>query len=410
MSNTIKTLSDGDITRKALQILHNNLVFCKTINKQYDSRFAKSGAKNGGSLLIRNPNQFTVRTGAVMDTQDVTEDTQTLTLATQLGVDINFSSVELTLSMDDFAERILNPAMSRLASEVEKTVIDGCYVGVNNIVNSAFGTQPDLADVIAARAKLQQGLAPTSDRSLLTDALAANNIISDSKSLYNPTDAISRQYTEGLMGKIYGFQHYESEMTPTHTQGTYADTDTGIVNTSTGITSGTATIAITSCTTSGTLTAGQVFTVADVYDVNPETKAVLSSLKQWTVTTATAASGGAVTVAVSPTPITSGAKQNCSLTSAGASKAVLTETAGGSGTLSTAYRQSMAYHRDAFTVVFADLEMPGGQDFAYRANADNMSLRMVRDYDITNDKFPCRMDVLFGYKTVRPEWACRLSA
>ena len=133
MSNTIKTLSSGDITRKALALLHNELVFTKTINKQYDDRFARSGAKNGGTLLIRNPNQFTIRTGQTMDIQDVTESTQTLTVATQLGVDINFSSVELTLSLDDFADRILKPAMSRLAAEVDKTVIEACYPYVNNM-------------------------------------------------------------------------------------------------------------------------------------------------------------------------------------------------------------------------------------------------------------------------------------
>ena len=140
MSNTIKTLSDGDITRKALSILHNKLVFTKTINKQYDDRFARSGAKNGGTLLIREPNEFTIRSGAIMDTQDVTERTQTLTLATQLGVDVNFSSVELTLSMDDFAERILTPAMTRLAAEVDKTVVYGSYPYGDNFEQTTFGT------------------------------------------------------------------------------------------------------------------------------------------------------------------------------------------------------------------------------------------------------------------------------
>src|SRR3972149_186800 len=122
MSNTLKTLAAGDITRKALAVLHNKLTLTKTIDKQYDDRFAVSGAKNGGSLLIREPNQFTVRDGAVMDTQDVTESTQTLTVATQKGVDINFSSAELTLSLDDFSDRILTPAMSRLAADVDSTI------------------------------------------------------------------------------------------------------------------------------------------------------------------------------------------------------------------------------------------------------------------------------------------------
>ncbi|MGB2808694.1 MAG: P22 phage major capsid protein family protein, partial [Sedimentisphaerales bacterium] len=310
MANTIKTLSDGDITRKALAILHNKLIFCKSINKQYDDRFARSGAKNGGSLLIREPNQFTVRTGAVMDVQDVTESTQTLTVATQKGVDINFSSIELTLSMDDFSERILEPAMTRLAAEVDKDVITGCYRDVYNHVNTTFGTAPVLLDVQSARAKLSKGLAPAGNRFMLMESLGMNSVVNAGTALFNPSSEISRQYNTGLVGHAHGFEFYETEMIPTHTQGTYADTDAGIVNTSTGITSGTATIAITSMTSAATLTNGQVFTVADVYAVNPETKARYKHLQQFVVTADITATTTNVTPAVSPTPITSGAKQN----------------------------------------------------------------------------------------------------
>jgi hypothetical protein len=35
-------------------------------------------------------------------------------------------------------------------------------------------------------------------------------------------------------------------------------------------------------------------------------------------------------------------------------------------------------------------------------------MRIVRQYDINNDNIPCRLDVLYGYKTIRPELACRL--
>ncbi len=409
MGNTIKTLGDGDITRKALAIFHNNLVFCKNVNRQYDNRFEKSGALNGGSLLIREPNQFTVRSGAVMDVQDVTESTQTLTVATQRGVDINFSSLELTLSMDDFASRILEPAMSRLAAEVDSICITQFYKDVYNHVNTTFGTAPDLQDIQSARAKLSKGLAPTGNRFMLMESLGMNAVVHAGRAIFSPSDAISRQYNTGIMGHAHGFEFYETEMIPTHTQGTYADTDTGIVNTSTGITSGTATIAITSCTTSGTLTEGQVFTVAGVFAVNPETKARYAHLQQFIVTTAVTASGGTVTPAVSPTPISSGAKQNIEIVSAGASKAVLTETVGGSGTLSTGYPQHLGFHRDAFTLVTADLEMPKGADMAAREVFDGISLRLWRDGDIVNDKFPCRIDVLFGFKTLRPEWAVRLS-
>lgn len=408
MANTIKTLSAGDITRKALAVLHNKLTFTKTINKEYDNRFAVSGAKNGGTLLIREPNQFTVRSGAVMDTQDVTETTQTLTVATQRGVDVNFSNVELTMSMDDFEERIIKPAMSKLASEIDSIIITGAYKGIYNHILGTKGSPSTLVDVNAARAKLSKGLAPSGDRCVLLESLSMNTVISDSKALFAPAGEIARQYSQGKVGEAAGFTFYETEMIPSHTMGTFADTDTPIVNTSTGITSGTATIAITSGTTAGTVTEGSVFTVADVFAVNPETKVLYAHLQQFVVTADATASGGAVTLSVSPTPITSGAKQNVALVSAGASKAVLFETVGGSGTISTAYPQGLAYHKDAVTMVTADLELPGSGQFS-RQTFDGISMRYWRGDDITNDKRPCRIDVLLGYKVTRPEWACRLS-
>lgn len=409
MSNTITTLKDGAIAHKALSILHNKLVFVKAINKQYDNRFAVAGAKIGDALLIKEPNQFTVRTGAVMDVQDVTETYQTLTLATQKGVDINHSSVDLTMSMDDFARDILEPAMDRLAADIDSTVITGCYQGVYNHVLGTKGSVPVVADIQSARSLLSKGLAPQGDRFAMLESLGMNGVVNDARAYFNPAGELSRQYDTGVVGDCAGFKFYETEMIPTHTQGTYADTDTGIVNTSSGITSGTATIAITSMTDGATLTKGQVFTVADVYAINPETKVRYKHLQQFTVTAAITATGTNVTPAVSPTPITSGAKQNVELVSAGANKAVLTETVGGSGTLSTGYPQHMAFHKDAFTFVSADLEVPKDAHFAARKVHDGISLRIWRASDIVNDKFPCRIDVYFGYKVIRPEWACRIS-
>lgn len=410
MSNTIKTLSAGDITRKALSILHNNLVFCKTINREYDDRFARSGAKNGGTLLIREPNQFTVRTGQTMDTQDVTETTQTLTVATQLGVDVNFSSVELTLSLDDFAERILKPAMSRLASEVDKTVIAGCYPYVHKFENTTFGTVPNSTDILKARAMLQQGLAPTSDRILMCGALEANGIITSSATYMNPASEISRQYETGLIGSIYGFKFYESEMVPTHTNGSRTTATPTCYTTSTGtsIENGTAYITMTT-NADATYAAGDVFTIEGVYDVNPETKATCSWLKQWAVTALTTVSAAAVDVPISPTPYRSGAKQNCVVVTGTIAATIYCNIyVSSSGTASIGYVNSLAYHKDAFTMVCADLEMPRGVDFAAREVFDGISLRVVRQYDVVNDKFPCRIDVLFGQKTVRPDWACRI--
>jgi hypothetical protein len=407
MGNTIKTLQAGDITRKALAIFHNKAAFLQTINRQYDSRFAVTGAKNGGYLEIREPNEFTVRTGAVMDTQDVTETVQELVLATQLGVDMNFSSAELTLSMDDFSDRILTPAVTRLAAEVQKTVINGVYPYVNQFENTTFGTKPVLSDVLACRAVLQQGLAPSGDRSGLVDALAANSIITDGKSLFHSASEIEKQYKEGALGRIAGIDFFESELTPVHTNGTFSDTSP--VTDLSLITNGMATIAITAAATGTTLPTGTVFTIAGVYNVNPETKTKMASLKQFSVITAgTTVSGGATNPIVSPAIYKSGAKQNCYCSSWTGSGTIVAVAAGGSGAVSTAYTNSLIYHKDAFAFVTADLEMPQGVDFAARKTVDGISMRIVRQYDVVNDKFPCRIDVLFGYKCIRPRWAVRM--
>lgn len=408
MSNTIKTLGDGAITRKALAILHNKLNFVKSINKEYDGRFAQSGAKIGASLLIREPNQFTVRSGAVMDTQDVTESTQTLTMATQSGVDVNFSSVELTLSMDEFAKRILDPAMSRLAAEIDKIVIESCYKDIYNMVWTSYGTAPDFEDIQAARAKLSKGLAPAGDRTMLMESLSMNHAVNDMKGLYNSTSAIASQYDSGLMGHALGFGFRESEIVPTHTNGSRTDS-TPVVD-STGIVSGTATIGITGDNNAKDVHAGDIFTVADVYAVNPETKTRYAHLQQFVCTTRVACdSGGIATVAVSPTPVTSGAKQNIDEVLAGSvGKACVYVAAGGSGTADAVDVQNLAYHKDAFTFVTADLELPRDAHFAAREVYDGISMRIWRASDIVNDKFPCRIDVLFGYKTIHPDWACRL--
>lgn len=409
MSNTIKTLSDGDITRKALSILHNKLVFCKTINKQYDDRFARSGAKNGGSLLIREPNQFTVRTGATMDTQDVTERTQTLTVATQKGVDINFSSVELTLSLDDFSDRILEPAMSRLAADVDATVIAAVYPYVFNWTVTTSGTKPVLSDVLAARAKLQQTLTPSGNRTAMVNALSANSIITAGYNIFNPASEISKQYEEGLLGTVYGFKFYETEMVPTHTNGTRTDT-TPVTSTANISAAGVSTLAITANASTTTYAVGDVFTIDGVYAINPETKAVYSHLQQFSVTTYLSTTTSTCTLGISPTiyPAAAGALQNISVVTSSATAALNNLDTGGSGAASAAQGHNLLYHRDAFTIVTADLELPKGVDFAAREVYDGISLRLVRMYDIVNDKFPCRIDVLFGEKATRPEWACRV--
>jgi len=405
MANSWKTLADGDIVRKALAIFHNKLTFLKTINRQYDERFAQTGAKNGGTLLIREPNEFTVRTGAVMDVQNITETTQTLTQATQKGVDLDYSSLEATMSIDDYESRVLEPAMSRLAADVEYTCLAAMYADVFNLSGTPATTPASLAAVLNAGVKLSQNLAPISDRHLLFDSLAMAATVAALATYFHKASEIERAFADGYIGSAAGFKWWETNMVPNHTNGTRDDT-TPVCNTSTGITSGSASVVTTGYDNGATLKKGDVITIADVYAVNRETKQRYSHLQQFALT-ADFTCDGTDTITVAPTPVTSGAKQNVELVSAGAGKAIVNVAAGGSGAASAVYPQNLVYHRDAFTFVNADLHMEEGQRMS-RANIEGISMRLWKAGDIVNDKFPVRLDVLFGYKTIRPEWACRV--
>ncbi len=393
MSNAL--LTPTMVTREALRILHQKCNFIGSINRQYDDSFAKSGAKIGDTLKIRMPNQYTVRTGKTISTQDTAETSQNLTVATQKGVDVNFSSADLTLSLDDFSKRILDPAMAVLAANIEYDAM----TMYKDVYNSVWASGSTLAynNILDGRVLIQRGLAPTSDRSANLNSKDMADLVKDTKTLFNDQAQLSKQYLEGYVGRAGGFDFMENTLWPGHTRGA-ADANY-VVNTSTGITSGSATIAVTAGT--GSFAVGDVITIVGVNSVHPETKVDTGVLQQFVITTAY--SGGAGNITVSPTPITSGAKQNVVINSAGSGKAVVV-----AGTASGADTTSLLYQKDAFTFATADLVMPSGVDFARREVQDGISLRIVRAYDINNDNFPCRIDVLYGYKTLRPEWATRL--
>lgn len=389
MANTL--LTPTAVTREALRVLHQKLNFVGNIVREYDDSFAKSGAKIGDSLKIRLPNQYTVRTGATLSAQDTVESSTTLQVATQKGVDLNFTSVDLTLSLDDFSSRILEPAMAVLAANIEADALS-MYKDVSQSVWNG-GSAATLAKVLSARKILQDSLAPSNDRTALLNTQDNVDLVDSLKGLFQDSTNISKQYREGYMGRTAGFDFAENTLLPSHTRG---DAASYVCNTSTGITSGTATITVSGGT--GTIKKGDVFTIAGVNRVHPETKADTGIPMQFVAT-----ADSTTSVACFPTPITSGAFQNIVINSAGASKAVTV-----AGTASTAVGTSMLFQKEAFAFATADLVMPKGVDFAAREVFDGISMRVVRQYDINNDKFPCRLDVLYGYKAIRPQLAVRV--
>jgi len=392
MPNTI--LTPTAVTREALRVLHQKLNFIGNINRSYDDSFAKSGAKIGDTLKIRLPNEYTVRTGATLSAQDTTETSTTLQVATQKGVDLNFTSADLTLSLDDFSSRILEPAMSVLAANMEADAMS-MFLDVYNNVNNV-GSAITFAKLLGGRKVLNDNLAPIdNNRAALLNTQDNVDLIDALKGLFQDSAAITKQYKEGMMGRTAGFDFYENTLIPTQTTGTAASATTYTVNgaSQTGST-------VTVATGSTTFKKGDIITFAGCNRCHPETKADTGALQPFVVTADYA--GGAGNLAISPAITTSGGRQNvtASPTNGGAVTKV--------GGASAVYKPSVVFHKDAFSFATADLVMPTGVDFSAREVMDGLSMRVVRQYDINNDKFPTRIDVLYGYKTIRSQLACRV--
>lgn len=395
MANTI--LTSTIITREALRILHQKLNFVGKINRQYDDRFANSGAKIGSSLLIRLPNQYTVRTGAVMDVQDTSENSTTLSVSTQKGVDLNFTSVDLTMSLDDFSNRILKPAMSGLAANIEADAMS-MRKDINSLASQSTATASlTFATVLAGQRRLDDNLAPTDDRVAHLMNQLNVDLVDVLKTLFQDSKQISGQFLEGQMGRAAGFDFMRSSLWTQFTTG--SETATISIN---GSSQTGATLTVTNGS-SKTLKAGDVVTFVGCNAVHPETKSDTGRAMQFVVTADLSSSG--TQLSISPSIVTSGATQNVTASPTTA-QAITKAGAGASGVRD----EGLLFHPDAFTFATADLVMPGGVDFASRQVMDGISMRIVRQYDINNDRFPCRLDVLYGYKTIRQQLACRISA
>lgn len=392
MANSL--LSPTEIARETLRVLHEKATFLSTVKRDYDSSFAQSGAKIGDSLKIRLPNQYTVRSGKTLNAQDTSEQSVTLTVATQKGVDMNFSTAELTMHINDFSKQIIQPAAAVLVSDIESSMLSTVTKDVYNLVGTAGTTPNAFLTFGQARAKLNQGLAPKDGRRRVQiDSVAMASMVDTGKGLFQDASAIAEQYTEGLIGRTAGFDWYENERVYTHTTG--SDHTTVTVNDA-SIASGDSTIT----TAGGSVTVGTVFTFSGdaVKAVHPETKVAYAHDAQFVIT---AVSGNDWTF--DPPIYTSGANQNVSkLPTTGAAITLV-------GAASTAYPQHLAYHQDAFAFATADLVMPEGVHFASRENFDGIAIRIVRQYDINNDNLPCRLDILHGYKTLRASQACRIT-
>ena len=400
MANSILTIDM--ITRKALQILENNLVLTRNVNRQYDDSFAVEGAKIGSTLRIRLPDRALVTDGAALQVQDDNEQSTTLSVANQKHIGVNFTSAELTMQLDDFAERVLKPRVSQLAASIDADVANA-YKEIYSSVGTPGTTPATSLVLLQAQQKLNENAAGMSPRYATVNPAANAGLVEGMKGLFNPTDTISKQFKNGMMGTgVLGFDEINmSQSIVNHTTGV---TPTAPIVATTVSAQGSTSLAISFTVGSPTFKVGDVFTIAGVFAVNPQTRQSTGSLQQFTVTAdVSVSSGTTATLSVSPAIYTS-AHALATVNSFPASSAVLTFLGGSA----TQYAQNLVYHKDAITFATADLLLPQGVDMASRQVHNGISMRIVRQYDINNDRMPCRIDVLYGYKVIRPQMACRL--
>jgi len=403
MANTL--LTPTAVTREALRILHQKLNFVGTINRSYDDRFAQTGAKIGDSLSIRLPNQYTVRSGATLSSQDVAERSVTLQVASQKGVDTTFTSDDLTLDLDDFSDRILQPAMAVLAANIEADAFS-MYKDTHNQV-ADIGATITTSDILTASKVLTDNLAPYDQRCLNLNTQDNMDLVEVMKGLFNSQTELSNNYREGrVASNTFGFQEImENTMLPSHTSGSDDGTGDYLVNDSGTIAEGSTSITVD--TGAGTFKKGDIIYFAAVNSVHPETKVDTGNLAKFTITSDVSAN--ATSLPISPALRSSGALQN--ITAMPANNAAIHKNESDDSTdigASGTYGTSLAYHKDAFAFATADLVLPTGVDFAAREVMDGISMRIVRDYSISADTFITRLDVLYGFKTIRPELACRI--
>ena len=378
---TNSLLTPSLISKETLVILVNNLVMAGKVNRQFENQFVKIGT----TLTVRKPNRFQVTLGPALQIQDITEPQTSITISTQAHIDFQFSSNELTLTIEEYSERYCKPAAETLANTID-TSVAALFNQFANEVGTPGSPPSAFASIAAVGQRLDENAAPQDGRVLVLNPQAYWSLANGVSNLF--TRSVAEPALKGFLAAIANFEIYLDQNIQAQTVGNYGGTP--VVN---GANQTGSSIVTNGWTASRTalLNIGDVVTFSGVYAVNPQNYLSTGSLKQFTLTSVAASdSGGNSTLQIFPSIATTGAYQNVSI--APANGATITVT----GAANTSYFQNMGFCRDAMGLVCVPMELPGGVDFAAREMFRNISMRIIRAYDIWNDVTPCRIDVLFG--------------
>jgi hypothetical protein len=422
-TDTILTISM--ITNESLMVLENELSFSSQVMRTYDDSFGVDGAKIGDTLNVRRPPRFIGTSGPNLSVEDYYQSSipvvigDTSNYGDQFHVDTAFTTKDLRLSLGAFSENVVKPAVAAIANRVDYIGLQMAKNSTANIVGTAGTAPTSLLTYLTAGAYLDAEAAPRDgSRSVIIEPFTGAAIVDSLKGLFNPDATISQQYKKGLMGRDSAGMNWRMDQNVnTQSFGYWASSASTLTadTTSIGISSGwakTSTITLTHGA-SLTLKQGDVISIANVFPVNPQNRQIYGTATRPFVVQSTVSGTGSSTISVTVAPaiITAGQFQNVSISSTSATATVTPFSIGTSAT-GTNSPQNILFHKNAYTLAMADLELPAGVVFAGRAASKEagMSIRIVRQYTINNDQIPARFDVLFGWAPLYQELACRVAA
>jgi hypothetical protein len=402
------------IAKEALMILDNELQAAKAVHRGFESEFgnAMNGYQAGDTISIKRPTDFTVRSGATASAQDVVEGKVAITVDQQKGVDFAFTSAELTLDIKDLSERVIKPAMVQLANNIDAAVL-ALAAKVPNWVGTLGQTVNSFSDFALAPQRLDEQAVMSEGRTAFLAPADHWGLLGSQTALYIQ-DAAKGAYRNGSLGSIGGVDTKMSQNVQSITTGTRA----GTILIDLSITSATTTYASVKDTmqqtihmdgftgATDTVKAGEVFTIAGVYAVNPVTKARLPWLKEFVVVSDATMAANEGDVVIYPAMIWDGAFQNVSVV--GVSD-LNNQGVTFKGSASTSYAQNLVFHKNAFALCVVPMVKPPGAVDVARESYKGTSVRLIPFYNGSNDVSTFRLDVLYGVKAIDPRLATRLS-
>lgn len=399
MANIIPTTNL--VAKEALRVLKNNLAFAANVNRDYESEFNNSSYMPGQTINIKKPPKYQYRAGRVAVPQDTVMPTVPLTLS-QGGTDLQFNMLEQTLSIKKF-DTVMSSAMSVVTNQIDLQGLQVARLTTPNLVGTV-GTYPAtqaaaIQLLTQAGQKLSENAAPYDGfRSAVMSPAMNAALIQGTAGLFNGTNRIGEQNRSGRFVEGFGLNLAEDQNVPVHLNGTQAAT--GVTVNGAGQSGSTLTVSATT----GTITAGSVFTIAGVNAVNPVSKQDTRSLQQFVVTANVAS--GATSIPIYPAIGAVGAFQTVTASPANAAAITIV------GAASASYETDIVYHRDAFTLAMVPMARPeeGSGAKVTQLSEDGFTVKVTKFYDGINDNGIWRLDVLFGWAATYPELAVKMIA